>query len=190
MVQTELASLDIDTLPLMQALQRAITNATQMEVSGYFSSMVDRLTDDSQHRMGTPTIAEFTQMITGWFWFCVNRYGFSETSWQHILSTHPPLKTHPIMTFYQHTLWTHDLILIHYYPLTTFRFISFKSWFPTTLWLGKIQTNARYLCEWNNSISSIGIIILLFFLLFSWIKMIGPGYLLILSYPILSYSDK
>ena len=64
MVQTELASLDIDTLPLMQALQRAIHNANDMEQSGYFSSMVDRLTDS--HQLGTPTIAEFTQMITGW----------------------------------------------------------------------------------------------------------------------------
>ena len=60
MVQTELASLDIDTLPLMQALQHAIKNAIHMEQSGYFASMVDRLTDS-----GTPTIAEFTQMITG-----------------------------------------------------------------------------------------------------------------------------
>ena len=63
MVQTELASLDIDTLPLMQALQHAINNAIHMEQSGYFASMVDRLTDS--HRSGTPTIAEFTQMITG-----------------------------------------------------------------------------------------------------------------------------
>jgi len=63
MVQTELASLDIDTLPLMQALLRAINDANHMEQNGYFASMVDQLTDS--HHSGTPNIAEFTQMITG-----------------------------------------------------------------------------------------------------------------------------
>ena len=111
MVQTVLASLDIDTLPLMQALLRAINDASQMEQSGYFSSLVDRLTDS--HHMGTPTIAEFTQMITG---LLVSIRTFNNIPYQRILSTHALntpyqhiLSTRPIIIPYQHILATHPI---------------------------------------------------------------------------------
>ena len=101
MVQTQLASLDIDTLPLMLALQRAISNAAQLEQNGYFSSLVDRLTDC--HHCGTPTIAEFTTMITG---LCCWYTRFQQTPYQQALSTH----LHAILAKH-HTLLTNATVI-------------------------------------------------------------------------------